>query len=97
MDPPLKWKKNPEFFETSLVRKFNQLSTYVLLIPISQPKNYLSHLLAMANLEDNVGKVTLVATGDGRIIVGKSLRLSLFRLVSLFGKSLRLKTVLKEK
>ena len=29
----------------------------------------------MANLEDNVGKVTLVATGDGRIIVGKSIRL----------------------
>ncbi|KAL5267634.1 hypothetical protein ACHWQZ_G004618 [Mnemiopsis leidyi] len=24
----------------------------------------------MANLEDNVGKITLVATGDGRIIVG---------------------------
>ena len=28
-------------------------------------------LIRMANLEDNVGKITLVATGDGRIIVGK--------------------------
>ena len=28
-------------------------------------------IVAMANLEDNLNKITLVATGDGRIIVGE--------------------------
>ena len=61
-------------YNTSILRKFHQLLNYVSLISIALKRILLTLYLvvAMANLEDNVGKVTLVATGDGRIIVGKS-------------------------